>query len=331
MKNAILVDFHIEKNWFFLKILGENDWIAEGIETNRLHGSSIKNMLRYFIYFLFTFILVFKRKRYNKIIGWQQFYGLNFAFWSRLFCLKKVNDLTVMTFIYKRKGGLKGKLYHKYMSYIVTSKYIDRFICFAKEECHYYSSIFGVDESKFIYVPLGYSIATDVQISDEEYIFSTGRSNRDYDFLVNSLKNTDFKLIIACDTYHTTSENTENIKFLNDCYGNDMLQLMAKCHCIVVPLKDLKMSSGQLVVIQAMALGKPVVCTKSDGIKDYVEDGVTGFLIDNNKEQLMSALNKLYAQDCLYNKMAMNSLLSYKNKFTEDAMYRRISNAINEK
>ena len=105
MKNVILTDFRTHQNWAFPQILGKDNWDAYGKITNHLHGSLIKTLLRYAIYFLFPLKLVLQRKRYGKIIAWQQFYGLNFAFWSRLLHLKKVNDLTVMTFIYKKKSG----------------------------------------------------------------------------------------------------------------------------------------------------------------------------------------------------------------------------------
>ena len=331
-KNIILVDYDVDNDkWKFKKILESvtrDRWVVKRHVTNHLHGGLLPNLLRFFWYFFFPLIILIRRKQYDKVIGWQQFYGLNFAFWSRFLGLKKVNDLTVMTFIYKKKGGLKGKLYHKYMSYIVTSKYIDRFICFAKEECHYYSDIFGIDESKFIYVPLGHPMVTDIQIADDGYIFSTGRSNRDYDFLVNSLKNTNFKLIIACDTYYASHGNAENINVLNKCHGNDMLSLMAKCHCVVVPLKNLKMSSGQLVVLQAMSLGKPVICTDADGIRDYVINGSTGFLIDNIEEQLLTILNELYVDANKYTELSNNSKECYLSHFTEDAMYERIANKL---
>ena len=327
-KNIVLVDFDMDEKWSFLKTLESvthDRWKVKGHATNYPNGN-FSNFLRLFWYFFFPLAILIRRKQYAKVIGWQQFYGLNFAFWSRLFGLKKVNDLTVMTFIYKKKGGLKGKLYHKYMSYIVTSKYIDRFICFAKEECHYYSDIFGIDESKFIYVPLGHPMATDIQIADDGYIFSTGRSNRDYDFLVNSLINTNFKLIIACDTYHASHGIAENINVLNDCHGNDMLNLMAKCHCVVVPLKNLKVSSGQLVVLQAMSLGKPVICTDADGIRDYVINGSTGFLIDNVEKQLLAVLDDLYVDTKKYTELSNNAKECYLSHFTENAMYERIAN-----
>ena len=59
---------------------------------------------------------------------------------------------------------------------------------------------------------------------------------------------------------------------LNDCIGDDMLKIMARSHCVVIPLKDTGISSGQRVILQAMALGKPIICTDADGIRDYVRD-----------------------------------------------------------
>lgn len=331
MINIILIDFNIQGTLPLKTILEQRtkeEWRVFSQKSNHLHAGIIAKFLRFFWYFIFPLKIVLCRKRYKQIIGWQQFYGLNFAFWCRLFHLKKTNDLTVMTFIYKRKSGVAGLLYHKYMNYIVTSKYIDHFICFAKEECQYYADLFGIDKQKFVYVPLGMSMSKYNGEEDDGYIFATGRSNRDYDFLINSLVGTDFKCMIACDTYKR-KVCYKNITVLNDCYGDNMQAMMAKCHCVVIPLKNLKMSSGQLVVIQAMSLGKPVICTNSDGIKDYVVDGVTGFLIENQQNQLLSALNKLYDQVETYNRMSVNSLASYKNKFTEDAMYNRIADIVN--
>ena len=108
-----------------------------------------------------------------------------------------------------------------------------------------------------------------------------------------------------------------------------MLAKMAHCHCVVVPLKNRSVSSGQLVVLQAMALGKPVICTDSDGLKDYVQDGITGFLIDNRKESLLSALHYISEQS-VYGRFSCDARESYLKNFTEEAMYKRIGSIVND-
>lgn len=329
-KNIILIDFNSEENKCndFVKELTKivsGKWVIIDKVTNNFHGDLLKNTVRFLWYFLFPLQIIFNRYKYNKIIGWQQFYALNFAFFCRLFCLKKVNDVTVMTFIYRRKGGFLGKIYHKYMSFIVTSKYIDRFICFAKEECIYYANIFHVDKSRFVYVPLGIK-KTDINTCDDGFVFSTGRSNRNYDFLINVMKKTSYQTIIACDNYKI--KNPSNVKILNDCHDQEMVSLMARCHCVVIPLSDLNVSSGQLVILQAMSLGKPVICTKSDGVKDYVTDGVTGIFVNNSYEEWFDALNKLYLDDVFYNRMCACAKNVFNANFTEFTMFKQIAKVI---
>lgn len=328
--NAIFVDFKLPLNWCFLPILEtqtEEKWDAIESQTNQYHGGKIAAMVRFFWYFFFPLQMVMKRTKWNRIIAWQQFYGINFAFWCRLFHLKKKNNLTVMTFIYKRKAGLKGKLYHKYMSFAVRSKYIDRFICFSKEESLYYPKVFGVDKSKFVYIPVGIAPLSDIETSDEGYIFATGRSNRDYDFLLNVLKGTDYQCQIACDTLSDSLSGGTTI--LSDCHGEDMIKMMARSHCVVIPLKDVKVSSGQLVILQAMALGKPVICTDADGIRDYTTKD-TAIMVDNNVDFWREAIRTLYQDNNRYNDMSKAAKSLFEKYFTDVAMYYKIGKIIIE-
>ena len=63
----------------------------------------------------------------------------------------------------------------------------------------------------------------------------------------------------------------DNIEILADCHDNDFFRELAKCKAVIVPLEDTHISSGQLVIIQAMMYGKPVVVTENDTVKDYVD------------------------------------------------------------
>ena len=143
-RNIILIDFDASPKWEMGAVLSEitkEDWNIAKCVTNKYHKNKFDSLKRIFLYFFFPLTIVIKRKKYDKIIGWQQFFGLNIAFWCRLFRLKKRNDITIMTFIYKKKNGIIGTIYHKYMSYILSSKYIDRIICYSKNECKYYLTL----------------------------------------------------------------------------------------------------------------------------------------------------------------------------------------------
>ena len=100
---------------------------------------------------------------------------------------------------------------------------------------------------------------------------------------------------------------------------------MARSHVVAIPLKDRNISSGQLVVLHAMSFGKPVICTKSDGIQDYVVDNTTGLLLDNAAPEWSEALKILYEDPDCYNKMSNSARVVVSSKFTYESMYNNIA------
>ena len=326
--NIVLVDFKLPKDWKFVEKLRESThqpW--KGLEkvTNKYHGSKLQVVKRLFWYFIFPLQIVWQRNRFGKIVAWQQFYGLNIAFFCRLFHLRKQNELSVMTFIYKKKSGWLGNVYHQYMKYIVNSKYIDRFICFSKRECDYYPQLFGTSKERFVYLPIGIQPINCIDTSDHGYVFATGRSNRDYEFLVNVMEGTDYRCVIACDSQSLSGGG--NVEWKKNCYGTEMLERMAHSHCVVIPLKDANISSGQLVMLQAMSLGKPVLCTDSEGISDYMTDETT-IMLPNNVEKWRMAIQQLFTEHGMADKMGDAAQKLFYTHYTEDIMFENITNCI---
>ncbi len=139
-----------------------------------------------------------------------------------------------------------------------------------------------------------------------KYIFypmylAAGRSNRDYDFLRDAWSGHGESLCIISD--RESARDTQTIHYEKNCHGDDYLRLLAQARAVIIPLRAGDFSSGQLVVLQAAMLGKPVIVTENDTIRDYIEDGITGFIIPKRKEALWDALQQLedekrYEQIC---------------------------------
>lgn len=92
-------------------------------------------------------------KNYNKVLAWQQFYGLILAFYFRMFHVHNTPEIVVLTFIYKPKKSFVGKVYDKFMRYIVTSGYIKYFVVFSESEKKRYADYFDVPEAQFVLKP----------------------------------------------------------------------------------------------------------------------------------------------------------------------------------
>lgn len=79
------------------------------------------------------------------------------------------------------------------------------------------------------------------------------------------------------------------------------------------------------VVIEAMAMGKPVVGTALGGTVEQVEEGVTGFLVPpNDPAALADALARLIADPALRARMGAAGRRRFEEKFGFEEMYRRL-------
>ena len=336
--NIVLIDSNQEEGKDFCKALfdiTELEWKVLDYKSNGSRTNKIDNLERYLKYFIFPFRIFLHRKRIKNIIAWQQFYGLIFAFYCRLFHVKKVNSLTAMTFIYKKKKGVIGIIYHKFIKYIVTSEYIDIFTCTADKERELYSTLFNVDIEKFVFVPWGGVLDHSKDVDEDElrkqdYLFAPGRSNRDWEFLINSLIGTKYNLKIACDELE--NKIIDNIEIYNNIHENTMWRYLKNCFCIVISIKNTSISAGQTVLIQAMQFKKPLIITKSEGLTDdYIIDGYNGIVINKSKDELIRAVDKLHNNPGFYDEIVKNAYKDYEGKYSIYQLGKNISNAIIKK
>ena len=319
-KNVILADHDVSDDWEY-KVAIENTtnehWDLKVCLTNRLHGNKIKEIIRYFKYFVFSFKIFLKRNEYHKIIAWQQFYGLLIAFYCKIFKVKKYPDIYVMTFIYKPK---KNKIYNKFINYIVKSKYIKKLIVLAESEIDYYSNLFNIEKNKFYCIPIGVSdcsLKIKKQSDIDKFYLAVGRSNRDYTFLRNAWKKEYGKLIIISDSYN--EEEKENIVCIKNCYGDEYLQMLANCYAEIIPLKDPEISSGSLSFLQAMMLSKPTIVTENKTVHDYIKTSENGYIIEKNEIDLENAIILLEDKKN-YERVSQNARKTFEEKYSETSL-----------
>lgn len=75
-----------------------------------------------------------------------------------------------------------------------------------------------------------------------------------------------------------------------------------------------------MCALEAMALGTPVVSTPSDGMKDLLEDGVSGYLTDSDEEMAQDLLRifaepdhrAMLAENAKKRFAEMNDVVAYK-------------------
>ena len=79
-----------------------------------------------------------------------------------------------------------------------------------------------------------------------------------------------------------------------------------------------------MCALEAMYLGTPVVSTPSDGMKDLLEDGVSGYLTDDD-EQIAQDLLKIFAEPAHRAYLAANARQKFDSINNANAYKKAIS------
>lgn len=327
-KNVVLVDYACPNKWDFIKGLSEStneEWHVRKLVSNMNHSGKVQNLIRYFKYFWLPLGVFFQRNKYKRVVSWQQFFGLILGFYCHLFHVKNAPDIYIMTFIYNRKISNFGKLYEKFIKYCITSKAVKKIIVFSRTEPEYYSEIFNVDKSLFSSTDLGIEdLLQRYSVMDNGRFLSAGRSNRDYEFLLKNW-NKKRKLDIVCDSL--AAENQNNISIFTSVHNDAFFKMLASCHAVVIGLKDENISSGQLVILQAMMMKKAVICTKNTTVLDYIDSGIDGVVINKSTNELEDAIKFV---DENYSNLTLRAREKFESRYTEYQMGKNIGKLLEE-
>lgn len=112
------------------------------------------------------------------------------------------------------------------------------------------------------------------------HVFSGGGADRDFASVVEAVRGVAVALEIVTFTPEMVAESPENVVVHGPMSVQDYLIRMASSLFVVVPLRNPASQHGQTTVVQALALGKAVVATRSPGVVDYVEEEREGLLVE---------------------------------------------------
>ena len=107
-------------------------------------------------------------------------------------------------------------------------------------------------------------------------------------------------------------------------YRTDVLELLKSCHIVAFPSYYKEGLPKSL--IEAAAVGRPIVTTNSIGCKETVVDGYNGYLIPvKDSDTLAEKLNLLFEDENLRQNMGRNSrILAEKDFSIENVIHRHL-------
>lgn len=339
-RNVLLVDCVPEEVQSLADELTYNGhkFHIESYISNGKRTGAISELKRYGAYFAIGFRYFLNRRKYQMIVGWQQFYALIFCFFCSLFHVKKTTFVVALNYTYKEKTGRAANVYRWFMGKCTSKDYLD-FIHVLSEnyadviasEFHYpreriIVSGFGVNDALEEYSklspPTGYT--------KDGYALAIGRSNRDYDFLIRAWEEIDYPLVIISDTYEGSAD-AENVVIIRNVAGEESYPWVANCGLMVIPIDDGSICSGDTVLLTAMAVKRKIVVTVPSTLAEmYVIDGENALLTPKNKtvfrEVVMDALYSDKNKD-----LGERARESFLQSFSRQSMGKKISERLKGK
>jgi glycosyltransferase involved in cell wall biosynthesis len=159
--------------------------------------------------------------------------------------------------------------------------------------------------------------------STEPYIFSAGLEMRDYDTLIAAVKDLPIKVIIGAGSpwskFRFDVENPgvlpENIQ-VSMFNSVQMRELYRSASMVVVPVKPTMRACGISVVLEAWAMVRPIIASKTMGLIDYIQDGETGLFVEpGNVEDLRSRILQLLANPQEASRLGENGYFWVRKEF----------------
>lgn len=177
---------------------------------------------------------------------------------------------------------------------------IDRLVVQSQGEVAYLARLFNTTPHKFTFIPFYTDLEPYVGPTSEGYVFSAGRMERDFATLLKALYNTRIPAVMVADSAQRALLEAHSNSYVQ-CYFNttkeEYLALLRKARLVVVSLRQGISSRGQVVLLEAMRCGKPVICSHVESIKTYVTDGQTGWLVAPEDPESLQAMLLRYFPD----------------------------------
>lgn len=209
----------------------------------------------------------------------------------------------------------------------------DKIVCFSRAECEAQAQQLGLPRAKFVFVPTAWQ---DEEIAPEVnrgYVFALGHSGRDYPTLLEAVNEVDLPVILAIrqesDLGGVAVPTNVAVRYRTEQSETDAL--ITGATLIVVPLQAQAHSAGQSVLLRAMAQGKAIVVTDTEGIRDYICDGETAVVVPpRDPGALRAAILRLWGDAAERKRLSANAARAQREYFSFSRLTERLVGIANE-
>ncbi len=200
-----------------------------------------------------------------------------------------------------------------FFDWLRVASHVDTFLVYSSAQKQIIETRFGVPAERVVLIPFQvdtqfYSAEAAAAAPSEEsqavgplpLICAVGLERRDYRTLLRAVDGLPVRLVITASSAWSKQVNTaegetipSNVTVRTFSYAG-LRQLYQDAAFMVMPLLDVDFAAGVTAILEAMAMGRAVICSRALGQTDLVSDGETGVYVDvGDVEQLRAAITRL--------------------------------------
>jgi glycosyltransferase involved in cell wall biosynthesis len=208
---------------------------------------------------------------------------------------------------------------------------VDVVFCFSHNQLPLLRETFGLDADRVRVIPFGIDerFFSPRPAPEEDYVLAIGRDRgRDHQTLVEAMRRSSARLRLFAPSgsvdEHSLPPNveltTERIDHVS------YREILARARLVAVTTSAPRYPSGQTVVLEAMAMAKPLVVTDSPAMRDYVTPDGEGVLVPPaDPAATAEAIDELLADGPRRRRLGLAGRDAVERRFNQDEMWAQIA------
>jgi glycosyltransferase involved in cell wall biosynthesis len=230
-----------------------------------------------------------------------------------------------------------------FLDWLGVQSAIDRFITYSRWQQRFIEDRWKLGRDRVLWTPfmVDQEFFTPKRVmpgsSARPQICAVGLERRDYETLLQAVEDLDVHVVIAAASpwskreegvrTRTVPSNVTVRKFTQ----YELRQLYADSCFMVMPLENVKFQAGVTAILECLAMGKPVICSRVPGQTDVVVEGENGrYVPPEDPSTLSSEIRQLLSRPQEAVRLGANGRNLVESKMNLDLYVQRLTGFLQE-
>jgi hypothetical protein len=283
LKLLLLVTWKEEGEWYLYRQLKARLQSVEVLQPfffSKAWPGFMAMLAAFFAPVYITLLAFARRTRFDAVFSWSMRMGVCYGILNRLFGSSVSARHILRDFhINPLRTDWRYRLRLALLRFALPG--IDAILCTSRQEERQYAEQLAISPDRSCFfpdVPPSQFLKVHAARSVSDYIFACGNSDRDFKTLIGAVKVHEHPTVILSQQFRPREPLPATVRLISHRVSAQELQdLILGARAVVVPLEHFQVAAGQNSMLEAMALGRPVIVSENVATLEYARHGDTAF------------------------------------------------------